>query len=109
MPVTVSWKTPWVARWSTTNVRVEVPLPVTEVGVKDAVTSGGNPLMLRFTVPVKPLMAVMVTVSEPLELRFTVIDGGAEMPKSPTGTGSSSKETETVRVRVPSVPVMVNG
>jgi hypothetical protein len=63
-------------------VRVEVPLLVTEVGLNVAVTSEGRPETLRFTAPVNPLMAEIVTTSEPLELRFTVIAGGAEMVKS---------------------------
>ena len=63
-------------------MRVEVPLPVTVVGLNVAVTSEGKPETLKFTVPVKPLMAVIVTTTEPLELRFTVIDAGAEMVKS---------------------------
>ena len=78
------------------NVRVDVPLPVTDAGVNDAVTSCGNPEMLRFTVPVNPPTPVMVTVSDPLEFRLTVIEGGAEMVKSAVGTGSTSRETEVV-------------
>ena len=46
---------------------------MTEVGANDAVTSEGNPEMLRFTTPVKPFTALIVTVSVPVELRFTVI------------------------------------
>ena len=91
------------------NVRVEVPLPVTEVGANDAATNEGKPEILRFTTPVKPLTAPIVTVSDPAELRFTVIAAGAEMVKSAAGTGSTSRLTETVRVSVPSVPVIVSG
>lgn len=78
------------------KVSVDVPLPVTDAGVNDAVTSCGNPEMLKFTVPVNPFTPVMVTVSEPVEFRFTVIAGGAEIVKSAAGTGSTSRETEVV-------------
>ncbi len=54
--------------------------------------------MLRLTVPVKPFTAVIVTISDPLELRFTVMLAGAEMEKSVVGTGSTSSETDVVRV-----------
>ena len=93
------------------NVRVEVPLPVTEVGANEAVTSEGKLEALRFTTPVKPFTAPIVTVLEPEELRFTVMVGGFanEMVKSPGGTASTSRLTETVRVSVPSVPVIVSG
>jgi hypothetical protein len=91
------------------NVRVEVPLPVTEVGANDAVTSEGKLEALRFTTPVKPFTAPIVTVLEPLELRFTVIVAGTEMVKSAGGTASTSRLTEIERVSVPSEPVIVSG
>ena len=91
------------------NVRVEVPLPVTEVGANDAVTSCGKLEALRFTTPVKPFTAPIVTVLEPLELRFTVMVAGTEMVKSAGGTASTSRLTEVERVSVPSVPVIVSG
>jgi hypothetical protein len=75
-------------------VRVEVPLVVTEVGANDVVTSAGKPEVLRFTTPVKPFTAEIVTVLEPLELRFTVMVGGTEMVKSAAGTASTSRLTE---------------
>ena len=60
---------------------------MTEVGANVAVTSEGTPEMLKFTTPVKPFTAPIVTVSVPLELRFTVIDGGAtETVKSAAAT-----------------------
>jgi hypothetical protein len=42
--------------------RVEVPDPVTEAGLKLAVTREGSPLTLRLTVPVNPFTAPIVTV-----------------------------------------------
>ena len=65
--------------------------------------------MLKFTTPVKPFTAPIVTVSDPLAFRFTVIAAGAEMVKSAAGTASTCNVTETVRVSVPSDPVIVNG
>ena len=92
------------------NVRVDEPLFVTEVGANDAVTSDGNPEMLRFTTPVKPFTAPIVTVLVPVELRFTVIVGFVtETVKSAAGTASTCSVTETVRVSVPSDPVIVKG
>ena len=72
-----------------------------------AVTSDGTPEIVRFTVPENPLIAVMVTVSEPLELRFTVIAAGAEMLKSAVGTGSTFKVTVVECEVTASVPVIV--
>ena len=43
-------------------VKVEVPLPVTEVGLKLAVEFAGNPRTENDTVPLKPLSAVTFTV-----------------------------------------------
>ena len=91
-------------------MRVDVPLFVTEVGANDVVTSAGKPEILRFTTPVKPFTAPIVTVSVPVELRFTVIALFAtEMVKSAAGTASTFRVTETVRVSVPSDPVIVSG
>ena len=58
----VSVRFPLVARLPTVTLRVEVPEPATEVGVKVAVTREPSPLTLRFTVPVNPFTAAMVTV-----------------------------------------------
>ena len=43
-------------------VSVEVPAPAIGFGLKVAVEPAGNPVMVRFTFPLKPLMAVVVTV-----------------------------------------------
>jgi hypothetical protein len=39
----------------------EVPEPVTDVGVKLPVAPVGNPLTLKLTIPVNPLIAPIVT------------------------------------------------
>jgi len=53
---------PLVALLPTLTLRVEVPEPVTEVGLKVPVTRDPSPLTLRLTVPVNPFVPVMVTV-----------------------------------------------
>lgn len=58
----VSVRLPAVALLPTLTLRVEVPEPATEVGLKLAVTREPSPLTLRFTVPVNPFTAAMVTV-----------------------------------------------
>jgi hypothetical protein len=60
--VIVNVRLPIVAFLATVTLRVEVPEPVTEVGVKVAVTLEPNPLTLRLTVPVNPFCGAMVTV-----------------------------------------------
>ena len=51
------------------RVRVEVPLPVTVVGLKVAVTPAGSVPVDSDTVPLKPFSAVMVIVVEPEPVR----------------------------------------
>jgi len=43
-------------------VIVDVPWPVTEIGLKLALELSGNPRTLSVTVPLKPLIGVTVTV-----------------------------------------------
>ena len=43
-------------------VRVELPAPAIEAGLKEADAPAGNPLTLQLTVSLKPLMAVTVAV-----------------------------------------------
>jgi hypothetical protein len=65
------------------KVRVEVPLPVTVVGLKVAVTPAGRVPVDSETVPVKPFSAVMVIVVEPDPVRCIVrLEGDALMLKS---------------------------
>jgi hypothetical protein len=44
------------------TVSVDVPLPVTVAGEKVAVAPEGNPVAARFTAPVKPPCAPILTV-----------------------------------------------
>jgi hypothetical protein len=58
----VSVRFPVVALLLTRTERVELPEPVTDVGLKLGVTREPCPLTLRLTVPANPLTAVIVTV-----------------------------------------------
>ena len=89
-------------------VRVEIPEPTTEVGLKFEVVLRGNPLTLNFTVPENPPWAVIVIVYCVLEPRFTVaIAGVTEIEKSLAAFTTSV--TVAVCVRVPLLPVIVSG
>jgi hypothetical protein len=83
-----------------------VPLPVTELGLNTAETNEGKPETLRLTVPVNPLIAEIVTVTDPLEFRFIEIDGGAEIVKSEAAT--ITRVAVAVCTSGPLVPVMVS-
>ena len=66
---------------------VDVPEPVTEAGVNEAVAPAGRPRTLRPTAPVNPLIADTVAVYEaPLPGRTVLEPGVAESEKSPTVT-----------------------
>jgi hypothetical protein len=58
----VKVRVPLVARRFTVTARVEVPDPVTVVGLKVAVTREPSPVTLRLTVPENPFTAPIVTV-----------------------------------------------
>jgi len=108
VPVMVSVRFPTLALLPTFTVSVEVPEPVTEVGLKLALTRDPNPLTLRFTVPANPFTAVMVTVYWPEEFLLTVrVDGDAEIVKSGTGAGFTTRVTVVECTSEPLVPVMV--
>ena len=62
VPVMVILTVPAVAPEEAVKVKVEVPEPLMEEGLKLGVTPEGNPVTARFTVPVKPFSAPMVTV-----------------------------------------------
>jgi hypothetical protein len=83
VPVTVMLKVP--LDWPLLlKVRVEVPPPVTLVGLKVAVTPAGSAPCESETVPVKPFNDVMVMVVDPEPVRCIVrLEGDALMLKSP--------------------------
>ena len=55
-------RAPLLALRAAVTLRVDVPDPVTDVGLKVAVTREPSPLTLRLTVPENPLTAPIVTV-----------------------------------------------
>ena len=61
VPVMVKMTVPVDAVAEAVSVKVEVPDPFIEGGLKFAVTPDGNPLTLSATVPLKPLSAPVVT------------------------------------------------
>jgi len=62
VPVMVNVNVPVCALRFAFTVNVDVPDPVTEVGLKLPLVLGGSPLRLRVTVPENPPEPVMVTV-----------------------------------------------
>src|SRR5947207_1365741 len=88
---------------------VEVPEPVTEAGLKLPVAPAGSPLMLRDplvlndTVPLKPLIGVMVMVTLPQAPAVTV----SEEDDAVSEKSVTTKVTVAECVRLPLVPVMV--
>lgn len=100
---------PVVALLFTVTVRVEVPEPVTEVGLKVPVTRDGNPVTLRLTAPANPFFPVIVTVYVPDAPRATLrLVGETEIVKSGAGALEVTvRLIVVVWVRAPDVPVMV--
>jgi len=85
---------------------VDVPLPVTEVGLKVAVEFVGSPLTLNDTVPVKPLIGVTFTVYVALLPRTTVSDDGVAETENEFTTRVTV--VECVRLGLVLVPVIVS-
>ena len=101
-------RVPRVALRFTATLRVDVPEPVTDVGLNVVVTREPCPLALRLTVPVKPFTAPMVMVEVPVVPRVTVmLVGESEMVKSGTGAAFTTSVTVVECTRLPLVPVMV--
>ena len=89
-------------------VRVDIPEPTTEDGLKFTLVFCGNPLTLKFAVAENPPWAVIVTLYCVLEPRFTVAAvGTTEIEKS--GRVLTIRVTAAVCIRVPLVAVMVSG
>jgi len=66
-------------------VRVEVPEPVTAVGLKEELVAAGNPVTLKLTVAGNGPSGAMVTLYVVLERLLTVrLFGETEMEKSAT-------------------------
>lgn len=85
---------------------MDVPRPVTEVGLKVAVEFVGSPLTLNDTVSVKPLIGVTVTAYVALLPRVTVLDEG----EAETENEFTTRVTvaECVRLGLVLAPVIVS-
>lgn len=88
MPPLLPWMVivvgpPVVALAPAESVKVLVPPPTTDAGLKAAVTPDGRPEAAKVTLPVKPLSAVTVRVLVPLPPCAMLMPAGeAERPKS---------------------------
>jgi hypothetical protein len=104
-PVTVTVDEPTADFLFADICRVEVPVAVTVFGLNEDDVLDGTPEILSATELDTPFTAVTVTVSDPLELRFTTsVDALVEIVKS-AGTVSV---TVVECVSGPSVPVMMS-
>jgi len=90
------------------TVSVALPLPVNVVGLKLPLAPDGNPLTDKFTTPLNPFNAPIVTVYVVLPPASTPCDPGVA-PSVKSGGGVTVRLTPVVWVRLPSLPVMVNG
>lgn len=66
VPVIVTLAAPTVAVCAAVKVRVLPADPVTDAGLNAAVTPDGRPLTVNATVPLKPLIALTVTLADAL-------------------------------------------
>jgi len=100
----VNAEVPRVAFFFAERVNVDVPALTIDTGVNFPVTSFGNPLTDRVTVPVNP--AAMLTVYDPLSSRAMVaLVGDTDIEKSLLMVSV----TPTVWLIAPFVPVIVSG
>jgi hypothetical protein len=89
-------------------VNVELPEPLTEVGLRLAVPPVGAPEALKLTLPVKPFCAVTVIVLVPLFPCVTVtLVGDADRVKFGCATAFTVRLKVVVWVKLPDVPVMM--
>jgi len=95
---------------ATLSVRVDVPVPVMDVGLKLAVTPVGWPLADKLTAESNPPETVLVIFEVPELPLETLIDvGEAERAKLATTGAVTVRVTVVVCIRLPLVPVMVIG
>src|SRR6267378_7844510 len=99
VPLTVSGNDPVIAVLEAVTVTVEVPPPVTDAGLMDPLAPAPKPEALRLTVPVKPFVAVTVTVYVVLPPCAIVrLAGAAEMVKSGVGGAASATSSKSAYV-----------
>lgn len=94
---------------SVVMLSVEVPDPVTEVGLNVPAAPAGNPVTLSETAPLKPFTAVTVCVYEVPAPCTTACEPGDEARvKSGTGTAFTNSAEVALCVSAPLVPVIVS-
>jgi hypothetical protein len=88
------------------TLRVELPWPVTDVGLNVQVVFEGQPLRLNVTTPLNPFEAVTVAVYVVLRPRLTDrLEGVAAIVKLPVAFTTSV--TDVLWTRMPLVPLIV--
>lgn len=91
-------------------VKVSVLVPVAGFGRNAAVTPLPWPVVVKLTLPLKPLVGVIVIVAVPCDERVMVkLVGDADREKSAEATAVTVKVTVVVCVTFPPVPVTVIG
>ena len=108
MPVTVTVNVPGAAALLAVNVKVNVPLVVTDVGLKAAVTPLGRPLAESETVPVKPFCApIVIVLGLPVPCAMLRVVGEAARVKFGLADAVTVRLMVAVCVREPETPVTV--
>ena len=110
VPVIVIGYVPGVASADTVRVRFDLPEPVTEVGLKLAVTPAGRPVADSVTVERNTMeLPDTETTTIPLCPGSTEVDVGETETEKPAGPDAVTvSETVAVCVIPPPVPVMVS-
>lgn len=109
VPLMVNTNEPMAVRLRVLMVKVDVPEPVTDVGLKLPVVRDGNPVTLRLTTPLKPFTFAIVTVYVVVPGVPTVLLVGlAVIVKSGFGAGFTTSVTVVEWLRLPLAPVTVS-
>jgi hypothetical protein len=93
---------------ATFNVRVDVPEPVIDDGLKVAVTSDGRPVAENATGELNPFDPVTVTTTEPFCPQVNDSEP-VETETAKLGSGATVSVTVDVCVTPPPMPVTVIG
>ena len=108
-PVIVIVRVPVVARRFTVTVIVDVPPPLTELGLNETVTRLPSPEADRETAPVNPPVGVTVIVECPELPRLIVSEVGDALSEYPGVVPVTVRVTVVVCTVLPAVPVTVIG
>jgi hypothetical protein len=108
VPVTTSVALPRAVDDDVWILRVELPAPVTELGLKLQVAPAGTPETEKLTVPLNPLSDETVTVYEVAPPAATFLELGL-IESAKSGCALTTRVTEVVCTSDPLVPVIVSG